>query len=385
MQRIVYLCAQISAKQSWNLPYYMDIVETCCNRESKVRLKAFDILKLYAIFLVLWGHSIQYFLSSTYYDEPIYRIIYSFHMPLFMMISGFFSISSMSQSPLDFVRKKFVQLILPTFSWVVVLGLLHILSRTNFLTQSPSLWMIPIKEAIVSILQGWFSLDPFWFLKTCFLCYLLAYLGSHLGLNKYLWMSITLVASQCVPHFEDFNLLYPCFVVGMELRENRKFYNRVCHHYLWPLGLFMIMLCFWDQFFWGDDGFWKTMIASYMHTNNQILLESFSRLYKLTIGIAGSLAFIGMACALIPQEKTNKVMSLCCSWGQYTLGVYILQTILVENILARYVVLDDLNFFVFNFCVAPIISFICLISCIYIIKIITKSPLVAFYFFGKTK
>ena len=71
----------------------------------KTRIKAFDFLKFFAIFLVIWGHVIQYFLSSDYSDELVYRIIYSFHMPLFMMVSGYFSVSSMSLSIGTFLRK----------------------------------------------------------------------------------------------------------------------------------------------------------------------------------------------------------------------------------------------------------------------------------------
>ena len=69
------------------------------------RLRSFDILKLFAIFLVLWGHCIQYFLSSKPVDEPLYRTIYAFHMPLFMMISGYFAASSMHIRLNDFLKK----------------------------------------------------------------------------------------------------------------------------------------------------------------------------------------------------------------------------------------------------------------------------------------
>ena len=80
------------------------------------RLPYFDVLKLFAIFLVLWGHCIQYFLSSQYSDEPVYRYIYSFHMPLFMMISGYFSASSMRLHFTELITKKSRQLLLPCVS-----------------------------------------------------------------------------------------------------------------------------------------------------------------------------------------------------------------------------------------------------------------------------
>ena len=50
----------------------------------------FDILKFILIFLVVFGHIIE-----KYIDFPliksIYLFIYSFHMPLFVFVSGFFA------------------------------------------------------------------------------------------------------------------------------------------------------------------------------------------------------------------------------------------------------------------------------------------------------
>lgn len=51
------------------------------------RIVYIDALKLFAIFSVLWGHSIQYLITDEYYLQPVYRFIYAFHMPLFMALS----------------------------------------------------------------------------------------------------------------------------------------------------------------------------------------------------------------------------------------------------------------------------------------------------------
>ena len=221
--------------------------------KSKDRLKSFDCLKLFAIFLVIWGHSIQYLLSSTYFDEPVYRIIYSFHMPLFMMISGYFSLSSMSLSPLVFLKKKFIQLLLPAFSWVIVLGLIGLIKipfKTCFFTENYEVIALCFKKSIRDIITGFYEAYPFWFLKTCFACFLLAYCGSHLRLNKYVWMIITIILSQFISHFALFNIMYPCFVIGMELKDNQRFFKQICKYYYWYLGAFLLMLCFWDSSFW---------------------------------------------------------------------------------------------------------------------------------------
>lgn len=53
------------------------------------RIDYLDTVKALAIFCVILGHSIQYFDVSGEL-KWMYSFIYSFHMPLFMAVSGFF-------------------------------------------------------------------------------------------------------------------------------------------------------------------------------------------------------------------------------------------------------------------------------------------------------
>lgn len=88
---------------------------------TKNRDLVFDALKFFAIYMVLWGHAIQWLSSTPYYEQPIYRIIYSFHMPLFMTIVGYFSIGSNTLPPHQFFIKKARQLLLPAITFGVIL------------------------------------------------------------------------------------------------------------------------------------------------------------------------------------------------------------------------------------------------------------------------
>lgn len=50
-----------------------------------------DLCKGIAILLVILGHSIQYGMGEGYegyWENPVFRFIYSFHMSLFMLISN---------------------------------------------------------------------------------------------------------------------------------------------------------------------------------------------------------------------------------------------------------------------------------------------------------
>lgn len=53
------------------------------------RIAYFDLLKLFAVLLVIVGHVISQY-DDRGYGHPINVWIYSFHMPLFMFMSGLF-------------------------------------------------------------------------------------------------------------------------------------------------------------------------------------------------------------------------------------------------------------------------------------------------------
>lgn len=57
----------------------------------KSRDYQFDNLKTLLIFLVVVGHFIQIFIDDSAVLRTLYLFIYSFHMPLFVFVSGYFS------------------------------------------------------------------------------------------------------------------------------------------------------------------------------------------------------------------------------------------------------------------------------------------------------
>jgi fucose 4-O-acetylase-like acetyltransferase len=74
-----------------------------------------DVLKGVVILLVILGHSIQ--LHAGYQDKLPFRIIYSFHIPLFMFLSG--AVASYGKNLFNFsiLRKKFYALVVPFIAW----------------------------------------------------------------------------------------------------------------------------------------------------------------------------------------------------------------------------------------------------------------------------
>lgn len=118
------------------------------------RVEYIDALKGVAIFLVVLGHIVTN-------DEDFHRLfnfIYSFHMPLFMFLSGCTTALSYGRSTGTdgaYLRKRFVNIMAPYFAWAVLL---------------PLLFTRPLNRAAwFSILQKTFVTNRmFWFLPTLY-------------------------------------------------------------------------------------------------------------------------------------------------------------------------------------------------------------------------
>jgi fucose 4-O-acetylase-like acetyltransferase len=78
-----------------------------------------DALKGLTIMLVLIGHSVQ--ISDVNFDNNLlFRVIYSFHMPMFMFLSGFILLTQFGYSFLNYIKKNTVRLVVPFLFWYFI-------------------------------------------------------------------------------------------------------------------------------------------------------------------------------------------------------------------------------------------------------------------------
>lgn len=76
-----------------------------------------DMTRGLAIILVVLGHALQYTLQN--YDENIiFRAIYSFHMPLFMFISGFVNYGG--KKDFSWIKRRMQALLVPFLIWIFI-------------------------------------------------------------------------------------------------------------------------------------------------------------------------------------------------------------------------------------------------------------------------
>lgn len=90
--------------------------------EQNRRIEWIDSLKGFAIILVVLGH-------NTGGENGAYRFLYTFHMPLFFLISGF--LFSM-KPPLEYLRRSFRHLMVPYLAFLGCYALYQVVS-SNFM------------------------------------------------------------------------------------------------------------------------------------------------------------------------------------------------------------------------------------------------------------
>lgn len=79
------------------------------------RINSFDYAKGLMIFFVVWMHCIQHF-GNHLLDYILPSIVYSFHMPVFMIVSGYLFAKRLGgewKDVLPIVKKQFCRLIIP--------------------------------------------------------------------------------------------------------------------------------------------------------------------------------------------------------------------------------------------------------------------------------
>ena len=81
------------------------------------RLQSIDLLKAFTIFLVIMGHVANQWGKESVYSILSDKLIYSFHMPLFLTLSGLFLYKTLERGWLHLLTVRSRQLLLPVLSF----------------------------------------------------------------------------------------------------------------------------------------------------------------------------------------------------------------------------------------------------------------------------
>jgi uncharacterized membrane protein YeiB len=178
------------------------------------------------------------------------------------------------------------------------------------------------------------------------------------------------------------DVMFPSFVFGMLLNRCLPILKvRAKTVFVVSLCAFLAMLYFWNSDFFRLPPEIRLMFESGDYT--ELMWFIGRKLYSIVIGIFGSMTFITLACMAFARPRSGKAVAVMCDWGKYTLAIYILQSIILEHYMEMYIKFDGIQFALFNFVVAPAISFAVLVVCVYIAKLLMKNRVAAFMLFGR--
>jgi fucose 4-O-acetylase-like acetyltransferase len=270
------------------------------------RIEFIDFLKGFGIFCVLWGHSIHHLAGVVdFWENTVYKFIYSFHMPLFFIISGFFFNSSLKLNFSDFLRKKALQLLLPWFIWCILLGISQLINYDNGNLD----FFLIIKNIFYSF--------RFWFIRELFISYFITYICYRIFKRKIFsyFFSVCFVLFAPLCYLQSFYL--PFFIIGIILKDNYSFvFNHLNKILIISTIIFSLCLPFWGWWCYSTVPClfsWKIFCFVFSNFNAAI--------FRFLIGFAGSLFFFTLFHKIYFE---NCLYSYINKIGRNTLGIYIL-------------------------------------------------------------
>lgn len=326
---------------------------------NKGRDIGFDMVKLITIFLVIVGHIIP-FIGINWYDYfGVEKFIYSFHMPLFIIISGYFCARSITSSFGEMVRKKTKQLILPALTCTFII----------------CLW-----ELVIGFPQQFSFRDEIignsWFLKTLFILYLLGWLMKHIPIKEEIFAIISIIILFCIPHAYSLqiNYQYPYFLMGYFLNKNKY----AC--IIKPSGFYKLILpTVYIILFYISYNFYDEKKGVPITISN-LINYPYNIFIRYLVAISGSFFVItttGIICNI--YKNTDKLKKIA-EYGKYTLGIYVVQTFFI-TLFERYNTIT-INYGFAFYSIALILSLLLLFLCILIIKKFSKNKILDLIFFG---
>ncbi|WP_071459254.1 acyltransferase family protein [Bacillus massilinigeriensis] len=169
----------------------------------------FDNAKFILIFCVVFGHLLRSFINDNGTVYNIYKVIYTFHMPAFIFVSGFFSRGFNEKGYIAKIGKK---LILPYLIFQLIYSIFYFfLNDESQLTVSPldphwSLWFLISLFFWNIMLIGFSKLHPAIGLSIALAGGLLS--GYFEGVSNWLSLSRTFV-------------FFPMFLLGYYMDKNQ--------------------------------------------------------------------------------------------------------------------------------------------------------------------
>lgn len=285
-----------------------------------------NVVKGTAIFLMFWGHCIEGCANGSFssFEHPVFLLIYTFHMPLFMLVSGylfFFSFRKRELKPLLIHRTQ---------------GLLQPILLGGVLNQLLMMVMYKAVGYEVSLLNGGLvpGLFQFWFLWCVLFCSIAVGIACKVTQKWYLQVLLLVPGGgllMLLPTADLHLCMYPFFVLGF-------FYAKYADQIPgWVKKLRYLSLIVYPVLL----PFYETRHSFYISPvySRQIgITASFLlNLYRTAVGLAGSLFVMTLlwevVCRCEEGSLCSKLLAPFAQMGKHSLQLYCISTAVISGYL----------------------------------------------------
>lgn len=313
-----------------------------------------DVIKGFAIFMVVLGHCIQegsgvdFKRNTMYFYDKGYQFIYSFHMPLFMMISGYFAWDSMADTQgrheqWKLLGTRSIALLIPILGWTCY-DYMRLLWKNGI--EYPVFQSICsfIKNFTISLLtNAWFLWAVFW----CFLIVFFMHFYFHDSIVLYIIGFLGLFILPDGLGLGAYKYMLPYFIAAFYFRGWQKLGtkdNRMCYifrerrkgimDWRWTIILGMAFLSLFQ--FYDEHSF--IYLSGYKLIGKDVLNQMGIDFYRMLIGFVGAGFFIVSwknMIKYVPKYQFPVLSAL----GKNSLGIYMISGYIIlqaGNVLGGY-------------------------------------------------
>lgn len=318
------------------------------------RSKYFDNAKFILIFLVVFGHLISPLKEQDGFLFTLYSVIFLFHMPAFIMISGYFA---KGYNKKGYFAKSIKKILIPYFIFQIIYSIYYYFNGQE-------------EKLSFDFLHPHWTL---WFLLSLFCWNLLLYLFAKL---KWVGLAVSIILGICIGYIDQVGsflsisrtfVFFPYFLLGFLLNEDQL--KRIIRtKYSLPIGLIIIAgtLIYFGTAFPKDAVPWLLGDTSYANMGGKHVTDGLIRGIQYVLTLIVVFSFM----VLIPsgQFKVTKI-------GERTLYVYLFHGFIIKTI-QTIIPEENVDPILGNYFLLIIVSLIiCLILGSYLIKKYTR-PLV---------
>lgn len=301
-----------------------------------------DVLKGFGIVLMVLGHCIQsgsgmaYLEGACYFEDRCYQFLYSFHMPLFMVISGFYAWGSVrrAESAEDrkaMIQRKCVYLITPNVGWKLI-EFAYTLTAGIYPYSGPG----PLcNDIVIGILTS------NWFLWAILYCFLLVCL-MHYKLRDSVWIYILIfLGAFFTPDgmgLNAYKYMLPYYLIGFYGNKNRERLSALkvgrkfseSSRFMAFFSTVVSGILFFALFsFFTEDSF--IYLTGYKLIGKNYPVQIGIDVYRFLVGFAGIIFWVFVWRPVVRRWKESAGVRVLAYLGRRSLGIYLVSGLLITH------------------------------------------------------